>query len=162
VNTVDELGRALFDWLDRLKYEEEARPQYRRIQARQKEIEETVAQLMERVDVPAGEMFTQEEAKVMRARLDQLETKLKEQIATSIQNNVDRSNAFSELHATIEHLKAQVERLDILHFVRMTFSRMLSFFRKDETRKLMKDSAEIAKTVAETAEIGRKLLGGGD
>jgi polyhydroxyalkanoate synthesis regulator phasin len=161
ISSQGDLTSALLGWLDGVNRDLEAAPQYRRLKARQSEFESILAKLMEDVTAQAGEAFTQAEANAYRNRLDQLETRLAEAITEGVEDRVARDKKISELHSTVEQLKQQVEGLDKRTAARLTFTRLISFFMKDGTRKLVKEGFDLTKSVADAVASTMKLLGGG-
>jgi len=106
-------------------------------------------------DLP-DEYFTRAEAENLRAKLDDLESRLSAHISASSLADAEKEEKLARLHREIEELKKQTEVLKKPGFVRRFFSRLSNSVDEETKQKLIGESAEML------GKFAKGLIGSGN
>ena len=148
------LLRAIETWLQCLREDGQAEPQWRNLDAWRKDLDEKLAELL--ADKVEPGPLSREEQQSMKAGLDEMEAKWKAQFEEAVADQAELKRRVNELHDTVEFLKDQVSRLDRPSFQQAMITRICVWLGKEENQKLLKTGGDVIVVVSDTI----KRLGG--
>lgn len=126
-------------WLDCIWEELSANPIVKIVESQQEQIDEIYAKF----ETVKDEYFSDEEAKDLRNKLDELEEKLKQQINQSTENKKELEMKVSKLHGDIDTLKQTINSFKKKGWLRSFTSKVFKWSKDSENRKLLKDGYSV-------------------
>lgn len=131
----DGVFERITNWLNCIWEELSSNPIVKKVENQQQQIDE----IFDKFENIKDEFFTDEEAKDLRTRLDELEETLKSQILKSNEDKKALEQEVSKLHTDIDTLKQTIQSFKKKGWLKSFTSKVFKWSKDSENRKMLKD-----------------------
>jgi hypothetical protein len=147
----DGLQKIISQWLARVRTQLQMAPAIREVDLQREKLEQMAAEMESFPD----EYFSKQEADALRQRLDDLESRLTDNLNQKAQDKDKAQKEMSAIHSDIEMLKEALDSLKKPGWVKALTVRLLMWGSVPENRELLNSGAHIAKDLI--LEAGKHL-----
>jgi hypothetical protein len=144
-NSLDEVFGFIQNWKRFLREDLIADPILRQIEKHESALKE----IFRRLDEAADEEFRPEEMESLHVRLDELQSRMEQQLSAATTDNVVLKEQLEKLKGQFERLSSVVDQGNRKGFFRRLFGQAAEWMKDPQNRQLLRDGASMATQLIE-------------